>query len=419
MDGPLVESGNLFPVFGSTVKFETIKNHDCKWSEPFVQERDHANLLAGIIASQANTGFVGIWPNVSFSSFDIVKKDPDLEAHVMNHLSGLNPSLDIYLFASELKVNAGPRGFSNENKRFRTAAGSVIRGFTNIIVTAAPFDSDGPVTLDAKYGNFPQTWGDYDSVIVVSSCEDCRRDLATLSENAAVSESDGSAVKFVHVAAPGGEYITGWINNSSVATTQGGTSQAAASVAAVISSMISAYPLVYKKPVFIKYRIQVCSYPLNAYRDGVDNLDFGKIAAGVVDPKVCMLDPLKTWIKVGHSWKSVDFAAWSKESNFGTHLDPSNILRVVKMPGKLDGEAEWRIYSTRMSDDRREFDAGRGMGAIKQSRDVEISADTKFTTCDGQEYDLLELNDFIKAIDTRPSSCPKTSSIRSNDNALN
>ncbi|MER9866808.1 S8/S53 family peptidase [Mesorhizobium sp. M0136] len=423
MDSPLAPSGNLGRALGAAqVEFDTIEKRSCKWVDPFVKERDHANLLAGIIADQEKTGFQGLWPYVLLESYDIVKEDPDREEHVMSHLrdGGLRPSLDVYLFASDFEVNSGTGPFKNEDMRQKTSGASVVPGFTNIIIAAAPTNVDGPVTLSATTSNFPQTWGDHDSVIIVSSCDDCRRDSATLSQNAAASVRDVDAVKFVHVAAPGGGHIIGWVGNSSIATTQGGTSQAVAFVAGVVSSMISTYPLIYRKPVLVKYRIQQCSYPLNAYRNGVDNEDYGKLAAGVIDPKVCLLDPSQTWIKVGHTWKSVDFGRWSDKSNFGPGLAPADVLRVVKMPGKSGNDVEWRIYSKRQVASKVR-DASKGLGAIKQWRDVEISADTKFTTCDGQhEYRLLSLSDFMVAIDSRSRPCqPVVAASGSNLNASN
>src|SRR6185295_15563589 len=93
---------------------------------------------------------------------------------------------------------------------------------------------------------------------------------------------------FVHLAAPA-EPIVSTANATSF-TWAHGTSQAAAFVAGVASALVSAWPDHYKTAESVKERLQYTATPFPRLDDGK------RIAAGVVNPKIAMLDPDKDYL---------------------------------------------------------------------------------------------------------------------------
>ncbi|WP_455874764.1 S8 family serine peptidase [Rhizobium yanglingense] len=403
MDGPLSPAGNLYPTLGAgALRFFSTKT--CGWVA-FEQLKNHANLMAGIIASQRATGFVGIWPRVNIKPFNLFEDIGRVMENVAYYLQSDNDSRpDVYLFASSIEPIGTETYWNNPDARLRTSEGSAIENFLNIVVTAAPpVENGNALVVNAQLRKFPQNFGDNANVIVVTACEDCTRGAAKLTERAGVSNPEEGQIKFVHVAAPTGT-VTGWVGDTEIASTDGGTSQAAAYVAGMVAGMIAKYPTYYAYPPIIKYRVQICSWPLPSFRGGQVNEEVGKIAAGVVDPGVCLLDPSKTWLKRGNGWEPIDFAHWEKDVTID-RASPSNALRLMRVAGASPGSTEWRVYSKRENRPSPRRPA-KGLGSINQIVDAQISANAALVTCAGERIKLSDVSDLLFVTTNNPGDCP-------------
>jgi len=73
--------------------------------------------------------------------------------------------------------------------------------------------------------------------------------------------------------------------------------------------MLGAWPDSYNSSQAIKSRLQVTSRPVPPNRDGSTNPAADKIAAGVVDPMLALLDPSRHWLKLGGTWKPAKIRA--------------------------------------------------------------------------------------------------------------
>jgi hypothetical protein len=224
------------------------------------------------------------------------------------------------------------------------------------------------------------------------------------------SENEDETSKFVHVAAPGGEPIPGWTGPNSMGAVPG-TSQAAAFAAGIAANMLNNYPEVYRLLGVLKLRMQACSWPLPYFFNGNDNRAANRLAAGVLDPAICALDPTVAWVKrEGRGWSSAPLKRWidppagafkdDTGQRTGPHL--SSVLRVMKTDGS--GDATWTIYS---------FVKKRGKvddryGQIK--KDVAASIDEKaiLEFCDGSKVALSELTDILPPIYKRECQPPST-----------
>jgi hypothetical protein len=128
--------------------------------------------------------------------------------------------------------------------------------------------------------------GDLKNVIVVTACDPCD------DENATIWPRSNFSHEFVHVAAPGQD-MPGPAYDRAYTVAGPGTSQATAFVGSVVADMISCYPDEYvsddfSKAVFagrVKLWLQLTSRPLKADEARA------KLSAGVVDPRAALNDP--------------------------------------------------------------------------------------------------------------------------------
>src|SRR5262249_13780935 len=98
--------------------------------------------------------------------------------------------------------------------------------------------------------------------------------------------------QIVYLAAPGGEEIPGLIANDEIGQTTGGTSAAAAFTAGVAAKMLACYPTYYQG---VAERIQ--TRLLLTARTNIDPDDTHKAEAGIVDPRLALIDPRRSWLK--------------------------------------------------------------------------------------------------------------------------
>lgn len=394
--------------------FSTTSPLKCQWA--FDKNKHHGNHLASIIASQNNgTGFFGIEPTAQLGSFDI--RDPSVNSgRVANYIETTKRSSpeSIYLFATgiaeEHLVDAGPGwetrrlpATSTRSSNSITATVSTMRPLLIVAAGQRELPSQS-LELSALTNLFPQNLGDFQNVIVVTACRICARGSASLMDGAFQSEA---ASKFVHVAAPGGTPIPAWTSESSMGAPHG-TSQAAAYVAGVAAGMISRYSAVYREPAALKYRLQMCSYPLPAAKpDRSPNIEPNRLAAGVVDPGVCMLDPTKTWVKRNGGWMAVAMKGWTEQTLFlqGTRKIPLNnddVLRMIRTNEDSIQNTRLALFMDRGRGDA-ESELEKGFGQVKLVRAGSHSPLAGLTLCDNSVLKLSELDDVLVA--SQPASC--------------
>jgi len=375
----------------------------CSWAADFDKEKQHANVLASIIASQPNgTGFKGVWPNVELQAFDITKTT-DLASEVSDYIEGSynDTPLPVYLFSLSTRTDDGD--LPSEEARWSDPLAETIKKLRPLAVVAAGQAEGGaiPDQITAKAREFPQNLGDLPNVVVVTACTDCKRGHATLMQEAYSSEYEW---KFIQIAAPGGLPIVTWTSPTTLGASHG-TSQSAAYVAGIAASMISSFPLVFREAVQVKYRLQTCSYPLPVYTPGMTlNPDTQRIATGVVDPAVCLLDPQKTWLKKGNGWEQEEVQGWTPATSFlvnghPSQIDTRNILRVLRINGKLT------IYTDRTTDPSAKTQVEGGLGQVRITSLLAVSSGTGLILCNGSTIPVSQMVDYIPAVDRSHQGC--------------
>jgi hypothetical protein len=168
-----------------------------------------------------------------------------------------------------------------------------------IIIAAAGQEMTGKPAerLSPYYPAGPQNLGDWPTVIVVTACLQCSRNDAQLMKKASFSPTA------VHVAAPGGSPVAGWIGPAEVGAAAG-TSQAAAYAAGVAAAMIARFPADYAQAENLKAWMQITAWPIVEGIDANDG-DAARLATGVIDPLRAQLDPRQSWMLKGDVWTSV------------------------------------------------------------------------------------------------------------------
>lgn len=167
-----------------------------------------------------------------------------------------------------------------------------------------------PLSLRDVTNMSPQNLGTRHNALVVTACTACDapNGEAALWPRAYYS-SPGDQI--VQLAAPGGDYIPGIVNEQQTGgPDNGGTSAAAAIVAGIASRMLACYPRVYgAEPRLMKERLLVTA------RRNLNADDEPKAQAGIVDPYLAMIDPEKTWLKpTGLPLESIDINGWCRRT---------------------------------------------------------------------------------------------------------
>jgi subtilisin family serine protease len=155
--------------------------------------------------------------------------------------------------------------------------------------------------------------------------------------------------KSVHVAAPGGGAIPGWVSEDSISM-GAGTSQASAYVAGVAAAMLSNFSEQYQDGSEVKARLQITSRPLPLTSPAGPNQDDTKLNAGIVDPILALLDPSKHWLKKkGDKWAEIKLAAMPDKvvfkdfSDGDVDIQPASIRRIYRMT--VGATSRWSIYT--------------------------------------------------------------------------
>ncbi|MDR9865297.1 MULTISPECIES: S8/S53 family peptidase [Pseudomonas] len=315
IDTPLDPSPNLFPAY---VKTKPTKALSCQWASPF-SNRFHGTHLAGLIGSQGY-GFRSISTNAAIFSFvwnkvrddDQLDPVPDRNVQLQQQILGdadapRGMTRAIYVAATKFTFKTlRPLGerLGNSEYRWQEAILKAVKNSRSLFIVSAgqtATEQEQPSELANISSNAPQNLGDLPNVIVVTACTSCGRNNARLMPSANFGSGPSPIVQ---LAAPGGQSIPGWVTTDRISSASG-TSQATALIASVAAAMRGAWPEAYLEPVAIKVRLQVTSRPMSRNPDGSANPDGTKIAAGVADPVLAMLDPERHWLKEGGQWRAV------------------------------------------------------------------------------------------------------------------
>jgi hypothetical protein len=237
------------------------------------------------------------------------------------------------------------------------------------------------------------------NVLVVTACTKCVRKGATILADANYDKGR----RFVHVAAPGGTPLPGWVNNEGIGA-EAGTSQAAGYVAGVAALMVSRYPQVYQEASALKKRIQATSWPLLA-ADGRPATDAGKLAMGIVDPELASRDPERDWVRTGQGWEPVRVRRWSPRNGLfrfrgaDRSLDMLPALRLIQQDGR------YYIYTER--DDGQGDETGTLKTIEAGNLDGAPNERPKLVLCDGREIPISEVLDFVANADGLPRTAQR------------
>lgn len=382
----------------------------CEWF-PF-SNRDHATHLASIIASKNPTlGFIGLEPGATIRShpFMAIREatpgaPPFKDSNAVLQYRGLfqqahaRASLPVFLVAASFRNfddygdMAGGR-LSSAEQRFNgvySAIEDAVKNEQPLLIVAAGQNPDGTegMELDARTLMSPQNLGDLPNVVTVTACTHCNRSGAAL----APGSNFDTQRRFVHVAAPGGKDLPGWVNGEGIGAASG-TSQAAAYVGGVAASMIARYPQRYRRAPDVKLRLQVTSAPIVS-ADGALAPASAKLSAGIVDPQLAALDPARDWVKTADGWRPVLARRWSKSqvrfrSDRGIESDRDlySLLRLVQTESR-----DWHYVAYTDPD----AEAG-STSALARAVDIGTLFDQslRLELCEGSPIRIGDIQDFI------------------------
>ncbi len=357
----------------------------------------HGTHMASIIGSKADgKGYVGLSPGLDIFAYPWADGTliSDLARFLQKRVSGSGegPSLadmgpQVFVFASyfpSTKKNQG-RSYSYpdadlDGSRLKTkiinttgervgpekirmipAMQKTIQETSDYglwVVAALQKDSQipDPLEINAELAYSPVNLGDLPNVIVVTACDECSEGKASVWKDAFYSST------FVHVAAPGMKVVAP-VGEGRYAVASG-TSQATAIVGGLVGAMVNCYPDYYRdggpeeslNSAVVKQRLQYTSKPIFYKAE-----DLARVASGVVDPQVALLDPEKNWIKLKGAQDYTeltgndDIANWCEkkielvdDNLVAKAAATQNVVRMVRVivpDGMLGQPAPWVLYS--------------------------------------------------------------------------
>jgi hypothetical protein len=360
----------------------------------------HASHMGGIIAGDGR-GFTGLEPTAKLKSVSWLAPGaaPDDAPQLLGNAAGnlrtvleANESYggvprNIYLIASTFPTTTltlTPSGqLADPALRDREPPAKSIAKLRPILIAAAgqaPADDKPAEYLSTHYPWAPHNLGDWPNVIVVTACHVCAPNNAKLMRTAGYSDS------IVHLAAPGGDTVSGWISDTEIGAARG-TSQAAAYVAGVSAAMIARYPSKYAQAETLKAWLQITAWPIV---EGVDETpgDAARVAVGVVDPIRAQLDPDVTWMLRDGTWSNVTVGefpvnAWV-DGGEETGLTGSKVRRMVRL-----GDGVQPSYAL--------LSLGEVPGEVRRSRPLTLVSG-KIAVCSGGRREMVDLSEIRELI---------------------
>lgn len=270
----------------------------CDSVDKFNPQEHHASHLAGILVSQdVPEHFSGIspmstltWRNSSMgTAFLDIRKISNINKVIKDFST--HGVMKVILFTTSWNYDEKDRARLQQGGNFRLAnpkyVETIINGPHLWVVAAGNGDEEKKLgfNISTQFEQSPVNIGDQRNVLVVAACEDCNSRAATLTDYSNFSSSG-----LVHVAAHGG-LIAAPATASEYALSSG-TSQAAAIVAGLASSINCAWPEYNWTPRGMKVRLQSAVFPPfdESLRSG--------LSAGVVDASKALLDPERHYVAV-------------------------------------------------------------------------------------------------------------------------
>lgn len=361
----------------------------------------HASHMGGIIAGDGK-GFTGLEPTAKLKSVSWLAPGaaPDDDPQLLGNAAGslrtvleANESYggvprNIYLIAStfpKTTLALTPAGqLADPALRDREPPAKSIAKLRPIVIAAAgqaPSNDKPAEYLSPRHPWAPHNLGDWQNVIVVTACHVCAPNNAKLMRTAGYSES------IVHLAAPGGDAVSGWISPTEVGAAQG-TSQAAAYVAGVSAAMIARHPSKYAQAETLKAWLQITAWPVV---EGVDATagDAARLAVGVVDPVRAQLDPEATWMLRDGTWSSVTVGefpvkAWVDGNGEETGLQAGKVRRMVRL-----ADAPQPTYAL--------LSLGAAPGEVRRSGPLTLVGG-KIAVCTGGQREMVDLAEIRELI---------------------
>lgn len=371
----------------------------CAWRDPDVA--DHATYLAGIIASRSNGyGFQGVAPQAVIHAvpWEVIENGmltPSEDAHqrvsdAFDAGTNSQAPLKVYLAALDFGIWEGKH--YNDTLRFQHPLVRAIDEARRPLVVAAGQSRTKGVAgenITADTPLTPQNLGDRDYVVSVTACIDCTGEAVRLMLEANCSRDRH---RFVHVAAPGGGPVPGWLGPDGIGLDRG-TSPAAAFAAAVVTRMAAAYPGSYLEARQLKERVQTTSRPLPLFTVGLQpNPDLNCLAAGVIDPYVSLLDPRVTWVRKGGTWSPLKVQAINAPL-FDLAQDPVGggskwLRRLMRTKDPINGDVWTALESAKR-------DPNALMGDVNTLRAVRPSSASTLLLCTGKSVTLASYDDIL------------------------
>lgn|GEM_PF-4713049 len=407
LDVPLVPSPNLSGAIDGVSTPPANGQWQCAWTG-VASKLQHATFLAGIIASQDNGyGFVGLSPSTKIVPFALLESDltsasglsiPPERSWMLADMIGENRQLAdpyFYLIAASLPDYSLGQAGSQIDPRLRfddsRQVEQRLEQLKPLFVVAAG-QSPRPVALSPNTPMSPQNLGDQRNVLVVTACQTCGRTDATLMPGA----NYGFDGRYVHVAAPGGAPMIGWVDAANVGEAYG-TSQAAAYAAGVIAEMMGRWSDAYRDADLVKKRIQVTSWPLYR-RAGQVSEDYKSVATGVIDPLRALLNPRSHWIKDSQGWRELRLRGFSSEfatfkaTASGTPLAiaGTTVARFVRV-SEPNEPAQWIVYRDLSKETVSK------LGEVAREGPVEPTGNIALVPCVGPVIPLTDIEDLIVA----------------------
>lgn len=371
----------------------------------------HSTHMAGIIASRDNgSGFVGLSPSSKIVPYDFLTPDSSSDtglvitpeknewlADMLSENRQLNEPY-LYLIATSLPDYATDAinrfALRDEQLRFDDdrPVERRIQDLRPLFVVAAG-QAEEPLALSPTTPISPQNLGDLRNVLVVTACEKCARVDPHLMQDA----NYGMGGRYVHVAAPGGSPLIGWVDGSGVGVAHG-TSQAAAYTAGVVAEMMGRWSESYRDADMVKKRVQVTSWPFFK-RAGHTDEDHERLATGIVDPALALLDPRVHWIKDANGWRqirlrkfSTDTLTFSSSETEDDVVAANAVARFVKVSERT-APPRWIVYRD-LSVAGKKIDR---LGEVARIGPVGLGGDVALVPCDGPPIPLADIEDLVIA----------------------
>ncbi|MER9458275.1 S8 family peptidase [Mesorhizobium sp. M0387] len=368
-------------------------NSRCLWGT-FDRFVNHSTHLAGIIASpNLGKGFLGLAQNARIDPIEWVKQQGRgrlVPSRVDRNVILGDKLYDVSQLPTPMHVFVAAAQFDDSVPGVKSHLEGVIEDTRQLFIVAAGEEDAGRgAPFSSISAQSPQNLGGLPNVIVVTACVRCMQGDMEIMTEANFSAETSPAI--VHVVAPGGEKIPGWIDSSTVGEAAG-TSQSAAYVAGAVARMIGRYPNVYVSADRIKKRVIQTSRPIAAM----------SVAGGLLDPIIMQLDPQSNWLKSNGQWRMVRLAPQppafvnfkSRETGVDHPVRPNSIIRVTK----LDGGRGFGVYIDLAKADK-------PLGSVGKLFDVAPDAPFSINTCDEIPVDVSQVEDFIPRVGNAFDDC--------------